>query len=115
MGLFTLMARKPVTSFSPKSGLSSNHNRPTPIRADGRVTAYEFKHKIRPALTRAFGRSKGSEMRDILMGDMDRNRRGSGITEREKEVMLKNLRDNHSDNISNKEIDTLKGIIDAQL
>lgn len=100
MGLFSLMSKKSASS----------------MRTNGVVTSQEFKHKVIPALTKTFGRVKGANMENALKGNMDRDGGfNRGMTAREVSETMHDLEKNHRDNLSNKDIEKLKGIVNSQL
>ena len=101
MGLFS-PSRKPSTA--------------APLNKNGVVTSREFKHKVVPALTKAFGRKRGAGIENALVGDMDHSGGiGRGMTAREATETLRILGRNKRDDISGRDIERLKGIINSQL
>ncbi|MFZ2299858.1 MAG: hypothetical protein WAW00_01835 [Candidatus Moraniibacteriota bacterium] len=110
MGLFFSSKKTTGTPLSSKPGMSSGLNK------NGVVTSREFKHKVAPALTKAFGRKRGAGIENALVGDMDHSGGiGRGMTAREATETLRNLERNKRDDISGGDIEKLKGIINSQL
>ncbi|MEK9151144.1 MAG: hypothetical protein AAB547_00765 [Patescibacteria group bacterium] len=111
MGLF-FPSKKPAMPFSSKPGVSSGLKG---LNTRGVITSSEFKRKITPALTRAFGRTKGANIENMLIGDTNHSGYTRSMTGREATETLKHLGKNSRDDLSNKEIEKLKGIISSQL
>lgn len=97
--------KKPASSGSTGSGSSA-------FNKSGKITPYEFKHDIKHEIKNEFGRKKGSQIQNILdNGDLLDNR---GMTANEMRDSIKRLRNNKSDNLSNRDIDKLTDILNSR-
>lgn len=106
MGLFSLASsRKPVGGgLSSKAGLSSGWNN------KGTITPRELK-RISVEAKKTFGVKRGSDVKNLFMGDMD----GGKITASEANKTLSHLGKNRTDRFSDKDVKKIQGLISSHL
>lgn len=105
MGLFYTAPKPAVSADDSFSG--SSH----------RISSQELKKQVRHDLHDKLGRTKGESVYGILDAHLDRDygSRSQGVTGREIDDMLDNLKENHQDNLHDRDIEHIRGVLGQHL
>ena len=108
MGLFSGFSSSKTSS--PAGNIGSSH------QGDGKVDRVDFKNLHRD-IRNHFG-ERGEALSEILLANMDTDSSSKGLhamSEREFNDTLHQLRNNHSDHFTSKDVDTLEGLVRQRL